>query len=92
MAMGELAMTERTEREVSRDLEHDNAITIATIAVRLDNMQETLGEIKVQTTTTNGRVNSLEDWRQRFTGAWFVVSLVGPIITGLIIGLVLEHT
>lgn len=32
---------------------------------------------------TNGRVTRLELWKARITGAYFVVSLAGPIISAL---------
>lgn len=69
--------------------EVENAVSIAAINAQLAAMNTTLGEIKTQTTLTNGRVNSLEGWRNRAIGAWFVVSLFGPIVTGLVVGLVL---
>lgn len=35
-----------------------------------------LGEIKKQTTTTNGRVSKLERWQQFVLGGWAVFSLI----------------
>lgn len=48
-------------------------------------------KIETQTTITNGRVTTLEAWKNRAAGAWLGVSIFGPIITGLIIGLVLAR-
>lgn len=52
---------------------------------RLDQVDVKLGEILEQTRLTNGRVDKLESWRDKMTGAWVVVSLVSPVIAGLIV-------
>lgn len=52
---------------------------------RLDQVDIKLGEILEQTRLTNGRVDKLESWRDKMTGAWVVVSLVSPVIAGLIV-------
>lgn len=36
-------------------------------------------------TKVNGRLRTIELWRARMQGAWVVASLVGPVITGLIV-------
>jgi len=71
--------------------EQHNAVDIAALTTKLDNIADRLIEIRTQTTLTNGRVTSLEAWKNRATGAWLGVSIFGPIITGLIIGLLLGH-
>lgn len=38
--------------------------------------EEMLNKILSQTTKTNGRVSSLENWRAYLVGAWAVVSLI----------------
>ena len=70
--------------------ETENAVSIATISAQLSAVTSTLGEVKAQTTLTNGRVTSLEAWRNKFVGAWFVVALLGPVVTGLIVGYILS--
>lgn len=56
---------------------------------KVDGLIAQASKIETQTTITNGRVTTLEAWKNRATGAWFGVSIFGPIITGLIIGLVI---
>jgi hypothetical protein len=56
-----------------------------------DQDEVTLGEVhravlrvEAQAVKTNGRVTKLEEWKAKIVGAWFVVSLAGPVIAGLI--------
>lgn len=56
---------------------------------RLDGLDEKLGEILDQTKITNGRVDRLESWRDKMTGAWLVVTFCSPVIAGLIVGFIL---
>lgn len=71
--------------------DQDNAVDIATINAQLTSITTTLAEIKTQTTLTNGRVTSLEATRQKAVGAWFAMSLLGPIVTGLVVGFILSQ-
>ena len=41
--------------------------------------------ILAQTLKTNGRVNELEAWRDKVRGMWLAVSVLGPVITGIVI-------
>lgn len=61
------------------------------LAQRLDQLDIKLGEILEQTKRTNGRVDKLESWRDKMTGAWVVVSLVSPLIAGLIVSYLSSH-
>lgn len=73
-------MTEATTTETDIALLHE----------RQKAMDSKLDAILTQTTMTNGRVTSLEASRQKAMGAWFAVSLFGPIVTGLVVGYVLS--
>ena len=53
---------------------------------RLDEVDKKLQAILEQTTRTNGRVDRLESWRDKMTGAWLVLTFVSPVIAGLIVG------
>lgn len=50
---------------------------IAVILRRLDEQDETLGEIHAHVKQTNGRVLKLELWQARVLGALAVLSVVG---------------
>jgi hypothetical protein len=56
---------------------------------RLDALDGTAQKILDQTKLTNGRVDRLESWRDKMTGAWLVVTFVSPVIGGLVVGLIL---
>lgn len=58
---------------------------------KLEALDSKLGEILEQTTRTNGRVDRLESWRDKMTGAWLVVTFLSPIIAGLTVGFILGH-
>lgn len=52
---------------------------------RLSNVDKKLEAILEQTTKTNGRVDSLESWRDRVSGALIPISILSPIFAGLIV-------
>jgi ribosomal 50S subunit-associated protein YjgA (DUF615 family) len=53
---------------------------ICVIVERIDNLKEHLTErldrIETQTTKTNGRVGSLEAWRNRIIGGFLVITTI----------------
>jgi len=52
---------------------------------RLSNVDKKLEAILEQTTKTNGRVDNLESWRDRVSGALIPISILSPIFAGLIV-------
>jgi hypothetical protein len=52
---------------------------------RLSNLDKKLEAILEQTTKTNGRVDNLESWRDRVSGALIPISILSPIFAGLIV-------
>lgn len=59
------------------------------LATRLEHITNSVDKILDQTTRTNGRVDRLESWRDKMTGAWLVLTFVSPVIAGLIVGTIL---
>lgn len=61
----------------------------ADLLARLDERSmahgEQLARIEQKVDKTNGRVTTLEAWKSKIVGAWFVVSFAGPVITGLVL-------
>ena len=61
-------------------------ITKETIDEIIKRIDENVMEIRVQTIKTNGRVNSLEAWRNKITGGLLITDLIlVPIVITLII-------
>lgn len=56
---------------------------------RLDAIDTKLEGLTEQITRQNGRVDRLESWRDKMTGAWLVVTFASPVIAGLIVGFIL---
>jgi hypothetical protein len=59
------------------------------LAAKLVHINTAVDKVLEQTILTNGRVDRLESWRDRMTGAWLVVTFLSPVVAGLIVGLVL---
>lgn len=61
--------------------------TLKRIETKVDKKADadTVARVETKVDKTNGRVSGLEIWKARIQGAWFVMSLCGPVITGLII-------
>lgn len=53
-------------------------------------MDKKVDIVVTQTLKTNGRVDSLEAWRDKVKGAYILLSVFGPIVTGLVVGFVLR--
>ena len=51
-------------------------------------IQEDVKQIKVQTTKTNGRVSSIENWRSFITGA---ISVLGALIVPIFLAMVYSY-
>ena len=68
-------MTERALRGPSNEL----------LDERLSQVDKKLEAILEQTTKTNGRVDDLESWRDRVSGALIPLSILSPIFAGLIV-------
>lgn len=51
--------------------------------VTLGEVHRAILRVEDQAKKTNGRVTALEQWKAKIVGAWFVVSLAGPIVTAL---------
>lgn len=55
---------------------------------RLDKQDATLSEILLQTRTTNGRVNKLENWQSYIIGFCACLALLVTIATAIIAALI----
>ena len=58
---------------------------------RLDKISSTLDQVLEQAKRTNGRVDDLERWRDRLSGAWLILTLVSPVVAGLTVGVILGN-
>lgn len=61
----------------------------AALSVKLDALHAEVSEVKDLARETNGRVDRLELWRARREGAMVALSWFGPVVTGVITGLVI---
>lgn len=66
------------------------AAETAIIEHRLNDLDEKLTRILEQTTKTNGRVSSLEGWRNRVQGALVPIAVLSPVLTGLIVSYLIK--
>lgn len=80
----------------------DLAMAVARVEVRLEAMQSSTDARLVdiqqdvsatykQAKETNGRVSSLEAWRDRSKGAIAAFALLGPVITGVVTALIITQ-
>jgi hypothetical protein len=62
---------------------------IKSMMVHIENIQQDVGEIKTQTTLTNGRVTRLEHWQTQVKNSvWWILGIGG--VLGVILGFVVE--
>jgi hypothetical protein len=63
------------------------------LLTRMDErMRETREDVKailIQTTATNGRVTSLENWRSKLNGGWKAILIMAGLF-GALLGLIVE--
>ena len=59
---------------------------------RLSNIEATLDAVLEQTTRTNGtvikhsdQIDALESWRDKLAGALIPISIISPIVAGLLV-------
>lgn len=50
------------------------------LSILYDGIDKKLEKILIQTTSTNGRVKSLEMWRMFLLGAWAVITILIPVL------------
>lgn len=62
----------------------DKDYTTSELGIILVEMNNHIIEIKEQVRSTNGRVKSLEMWKQFLLGAWAVISIASPIVWYLV--------
>lgn len=48
---------------------------------KFNSIDHKLEQILEQTTKTNGRVNSLWDWRERMKGVWIAIMVIGSLVS-----------
>ena len=58
---------------------------------RMETISTDLGEIKQQTTLTNGRVKELELRQERQKGFLAAVGILTPILTGVVVWAIVER-
>ena len=63
----------------------------AFIAGTLSAHKEQLDRIEAQATKTNGRVTTLELWRARLQGSMKVITIVSPLASGVVVGVILHY-
>jgi hypothetical protein len=70
--------------------EASNETIIAVLNEKFENMDKKLVRIEDQTTKTNGRVNSLEDWKTTVNTYFKVALFMGPLLY-IVLDRLLDH-
>lgn len=60
------------------------------LTARLDTIDTRTAQTLDQATKTNGRVDSLESWRDKANGVLIALALIQPVITAVLVAVLLD--